>query len=220
LRTIASEFTDYYEVLEISPNANSGTIERVFRHLAQIYHPDNRETGNRSRFDVVLEAHDTLKDPAKRAQYDIAHQSRSNARAKLVEELADSRGLDRGTDTQNKLLSVLYVKCRQNVREPGIGEVELERLGQSGTDAGRVPAPSEPAKTVIIFQDEPDNWQYHALTQELRNYGSPSKKIVCVSAVLYVFDFTQGAMVEIPVSRWKLVQIGLSCIMAALMVGR
>ena len=123
-----SEFIDYYEAMEISPNANSGTIERVYRHLAQIYHPDNRETGNRSRFDVVLEAHDTLKDPAKRAQYDIAHQSRSNARAKLVEELADSRGLDRGTDIQNKLLSVLYVKCRQNVREPGIGEVELERL--------------------------------------------------------------------------------------------
>jgi hypothetical protein len=57
---------------------------------------------------------------------------------------------------------------------------------------------------VIIFQDEPDNWQYHALTQELRNYGSPSKKIVCVNAVLYVFDLRQGAMVEIPVSGWKL----------------
>ena len=73
---------------------------------------------------------------------------------------------------------------------------------------------------MIIFQDEPDNWQYHALTQELRNYGSASKKIVCVNAVLYVFDFRQGSMVEIPVSGWKLVQIGLSCIMAALMVGR
>jgi len=124
----ASEFIDYYEVMEISPNANSGTIERVFRHLAQIYHPDNRETGDRSRFDVILEAHNTLKDPVKRAQYDVAHKSQSNARAKLVEELGDSRGIDRGTDTQNKLLSVLYVKCRQNVRDPGIGEVELERL--------------------------------------------------------------------------------------------
>ena len=30
-------FTDYYEALEISPNANADTIERVFRYLAQRY---------------------------------------------------------------------------------------------------------------------------------------------------------------------------------------
>nr|WP_246767912.1 DnaJ domain-containing protein [Bradyrhizobium sp. CCBAU 53340] len=33
-----------YETLEISPNANSGTIERMFHYLAQRYHPDNRKT--------------------------------------------------------------------------------------------------------------------------------------------------------------------------------
>jgi len=70
--------------------------------------------------------------------------------------------------------------------------------------------------TVIIFQDKPDNWQYHAPTQELRNYGRPGKKIVCVSAALYVFDVRQGAMIEIPVSRGNLVEIGLGCVMAAL----
>jgi preprotein translocase subunit Sec63 len=40
----ASEFVDYYEILEISPNADSGAIERMFRYLAQRYHPDNRDT--------------------------------------------------------------------------------------------------------------------------------------------------------------------------------
>ena len=28
-------FVDLYEILEISPNANSGTLERMFRYLAQ-----------------------------------------------------------------------------------------------------------------------------------------------------------------------------------------
>jgi hypothetical protein len=37
-------------------------------------------------------------------------------------------GLRAGIDIQNKLLSLLYVKCRQNFREPGIGDAELERL--------------------------------------------------------------------------------------------
>jgi curved DNA-binding protein CbpA len=87
----ASEFIEYYEILEISPNANSGTIDRVFRYLAQLYHPDNRETGDRFRFDVIVEAHNTLKDPLKRAQYDIAHKCKSKARPKLVEEAGDGR---------------------------------------------------------------------------------------------------------------------------------
>ena len=124
----ASEFVDYYEILEISPNADSGAIERMFRYLAQRYHPDNRDTGDRLRFDVVLEAHNTLKDPIKRAQFDIRHQNHSGLRWRLAEEASDSKGIVRDVDTQNKLLSILYVKRRQNIRDPGIGDLELERL--------------------------------------------------------------------------------------------
>jgi curved DNA-binding protein CbpA len=124
----ASEFVDYYEILEISPNADSGAIERMFRYLAQRYHPDNRDTGDRLRFDVVLEAHNTLKDPVKRAQFDIRHQNHSGMRWRLAEEASDSKGIVRDVDTQNKLLSILYVKRRQNIRDPGIGDLELERL--------------------------------------------------------------------------------------------
>ena len=123
----ASEFIDYYEFLEISPNANSETIERMFRHFAQRYHPDNQQTGDRSRFDVVVEAHSTLRDPARRARYDIDHQNQSRARSKLVDEVNGTK-IWQDIDLQNKLLSLLYVKCRQDVRDPGIGNLELERL--------------------------------------------------------------------------------------------
>ena len=37
-------FEDYYEMLQISPNADSETIHRVYRILAQRYHPDNHDT--------------------------------------------------------------------------------------------------------------------------------------------------------------------------------
>jgi len=125
---MSAGFIDYYEVLEISPNANSGTIERMFRYLAQCHHPDNPDTGDRLRFDAIMEAHAVLKDPLKRVQYDIEYKSHSNARTKLVEEVRDGKGLAQGIAVQNKVLSLLYVKCRQNVRDPGIGEFELERL--------------------------------------------------------------------------------------------
>jgi len=124
----ASKFIDYYEILEISPNANSGTIERVFRYLAQRYHPDNPDTGDRPSFDVIKEAFDTLRDPIKRVQYDIEHKDHSSLRWKLTEEARDRKGIERDVDIQNKLLSILYVKRRQNIKDPGIGNLELERL--------------------------------------------------------------------------------------------
>jgi curved DNA-binding protein CbpA len=124
----ACTFTDYYEILEISPNANSETIDRIFRYLAQRYHPDNQDTGNRLRFDEILQAHTTLKDPVKRAQYDIEHKNHSGVRWKLAEEASDSKGIKRDGDIQDKLLSILYVKRRQDTQDPGVGSVDLERL--------------------------------------------------------------------------------------------
>jgi curved DNA-binding protein CbpA len=124
----ASKFIDYYEILEISPNANSGTIERMYRYFAQRYHPDNQDTGDRLRFDAVLEAHEALRDPVKRAQYDIQYKDRSDLRWKLAKEAGDSKGIERDGDIQNQLLAILYVKRRQNISDPGVGDLELERL--------------------------------------------------------------------------------------------
>jgi curved DNA-binding protein CbpA len=121
-------FTDYYEILEISPNANSETIERIFRHLAQRYHPDNQNTGDPARFDEVVQAHNTLRDPVKRAQYDIQHKKHAGFRQKLIDEASDSKTIERDVDIQSKVLSILYVRRRQDIKNPGVGNVDLERL--------------------------------------------------------------------------------------------
>ena len=124
----ASKFIDYYEILEISPNANSGTIERMFRYFAQRYHPDNQDTGDRDHFDLMVEAYGTLKDPVKRAQYDIQHKDRSVFSKKLAEEASNSNGINGDVDIQTKLLSILYARRRQDIRDPGVGNQELECL--------------------------------------------------------------------------------------------
>jgi curved DNA-binding protein CbpA len=121
-------FTDYYEILEISPNATSETIDRMFRYLARRYHPDNQDTGDVHRFSEILDAHNTLRDPVKRAEYDIAHKNHSQYGPKLADEAKDTKGLERDVDIQDKLLSVFYVKRRQNIKNPGMSEFELERL--------------------------------------------------------------------------------------------
>ena len=124
----ASNFVDYYEILEISPNANAGTIERMFRYFAQLYHPDNHETGDRARFDAIMEAHDALSDPGKRAQYDVKHKAQSGIRWKLLKEASDKKAVEPDADIQNKLLSIFHVRRRQEVANPGIGDLTLERM--------------------------------------------------------------------------------------------
>ena len=41
---------DHYEILQVSPHADTDTIQRVYRLLAQRYHPDNTDTGNEEMF--------------------------------------------------------------------------------------------------------------------------------------------------------------------------
>lgn len=123
----ASDFIDYYEILEISPNANVETLGRMFRFLAQRYHPDNQETGDRVRFDRIVEAHSTLKDPARRAQYDLEHRAYSWPHSRPAEDPGTSQLIGRDVEIQDRLLSIFYLKRRQNIRDPGVPEFDLER---------------------------------------------------------------------------------------------
>ncbi|HEY4030583.1 MAG TPA: J domain-containing protein [Caulobacteraceae bacterium] len=140
----ALTFVNYYEILEVSPSASAEAIEHSFRHLARRYHPDNQATGDRSRFDLVVTAHKVLKDPGKRAQYHLEHKNylppfwlseddtlanEANGQAVHGEGVfIDGSGIDRDLSIQNNILILLYLRRRQNIREPGIGDAELERL--------------------------------------------------------------------------------------------
>ena len=64
------EILDYYEFLQISPNAEPSTIHRVYRFLAGRLHPDNPGTGDAEKFLLLKQAFDVLSDPERRAEYD------------------------------------------------------------------------------------------------------------------------------------------------------
>ena len=63
---------DYYQLLDLRPEATAAEIKKSFRELAKKFHPD-RNPGNadaEERFKLINEAYDQLRDPDRRADYD------------------------------------------------------------------------------------------------------------------------------------------------------
>jgi hypothetical protein len=62
---------DYYDMLQVSPNAGPDVIEAAYRRLARKYHPDvNRDPAATERMRELNEAYEVLSDSTRRAEYD------------------------------------------------------------------------------------------------------------------------------------------------------
>jgi curved DNA-binding protein CbpA len=120
---------DYYEVLQVNSTAEPETIHRVYRLLAQRFHPDNKETGDDRRFRLLTEAYQVLSNPEERARYDLQYNQAREERWRLaskgttLESDAESEELVRTT-----VLEVLYARRRYEPNGPGIFVLDLEKL--------------------------------------------------------------------------------------------
>ena len=123
-----NKFVDYYELLQLNPNADTETVERIFRHLAKKFHPDNNLSADTERFQQIVEAHKTLSDPEIRAGYDVKYQDYWNRKWGVAAEASDRAAFGDDQLTRERLLSLLYVQRRRNMSDPGMGEIEIARL--------------------------------------------------------------------------------------------
>jgi curved DNA-binding protein CbpA len=120
---------DYYEVLQISANAEPDTVHRVYRLLAQRFHPDNQETGNVERFRLIREAYAVLSDPESRARYDVGYEGLRKERWRLVSQGEHSENdFDFEEVVRLTVLEALYTRRRVEPRDPGIFDLDLEGL--------------------------------------------------------------------------------------------
>lgn len=60
---------NYYQILEVSPEASQEEIKRAYRRLAKKYHPDQNPQA-KDQFKEVAKAYETLGDESKKREYD------------------------------------------------------------------------------------------------------------------------------------------------------
>lgn len=121
-------FVDYYEVLQVSQQADGETIERVFRLLAKRYHPDNTESGDEEKFREVHTAYEILVDPERRAEFDVHYDRNKTLQWQIFKQ---GTALGSRQDDQrifNGVLSLLYVARRRDPERGGLGGLHLERM--------------------------------------------------------------------------------------------
>jgi hypothetical protein len=123
-----SSLLDLYEVLQISPSADSDTIHRVYRYLAQRYHPDNPDTGDSNAFQAVLQAHQVLSDPERRAAYDLEYQASKSLRWKIFHKPSGAEGVAAEKSMRAGILSALYAKKKKEPDGQGMMLREIEDL--------------------------------------------------------------------------------------------
>src|SRR5579871_6134948 len=118
---------DYYEFLQISPNAEADTIHRVYRFLASRLHPDNPETGDAEQFFLLKQAYDVLSNPERRAAYDLASKNQSTEEVPLSTTIDFMDSIEGEMNRRLVVLGLLYIQRRNNPYSPEVGLLEVER---------------------------------------------------------------------------------------------
>ena len=119
---------DYYELLQISPNADPDMIHRVYRLLAQRYHPDNTVTGDERGFRAITEAYQVLSDPEKRAAYDVHLHSYRQIRWRIFDQRQAAMGKLAEKSKRRGVLELLYTQRCNEPEKPSMNLHELEDL--------------------------------------------------------------------------------------------
>lgn len=66
---------NYYDILQINKNATPEILEKAYKTLVRMYHPDLQEGANKQEYEeklkLINEAYETLSNEQKRKQYDL-----------------------------------------------------------------------------------------------------------------------------------------------------
>jgi hypothetical protein len=142
---------NYYEILQLSPNAEQLVITKVYRLLAAYYHPDNKQTGNEEKFKRVLEAYEVLSDPAKRSRYNLEFLGKNAAHFKTTTGQDQKPGVSRYREELKAKLEVGADAANTDDTSPS--ERQLRKLLLLALYDVRRNTPSNPGVSLLVLTE-------------------------------------------------------------------
>jgi hypothetical protein len=131
---VAGKFQDHYAVLGLEPSCDSDAIQTAYAKLAQKYHPNNRETGNKESFEAVNLAYEVLSDPNSRREFDALKGIGPREGAPKFSGPEFFNAFGRDTVLRSAVLCVLYDRRRTRPFTPALSLRHLESLLDATTE--------------------------------------------------------------------------------------
>ena len=131
---------DFYDLLDVSPDASQQEIKQAFRTQVRIYHPDlNDDDRARAQFTVLKKAYDILGDPVERQAYDrlghhdyVAKRTSGLPSADLW-QTADDDGDDSGSTSEKSTTKRRTTTTGSRTATTGSGSHSRSRSKRSST---------------------------------------------------------------------------------------
>jgi DnaJ domain len=144
-----SSSQNYYEILQLSPNAEQLVITKVYRLLAAYYHPDNKQTGDEEKFKRVLKAYEVLSDPAKRSRYNLEFLGKNASHFKTPAGQDQKPGVARSLEELKAKLEVGAEVA--NSDDTSLSERELRKLMLMVLYDVRRNTPAKPEVSLLVL---------------------------------------------------------------------
>jgi len=130
----AGKFQDHYVLLGIETNADSETIQAAYSRLAQKFHPNNAEFGDKTKFEAVNMAFEVLSDPSLRASFDKVKGVDHEAGNPKFSGPGFFQALEDGAALRSAILCLLYDRRRIKSFKPSLSLRHLEGMLQVEVD--------------------------------------------------------------------------------------
>jgi len=117
---------DYYEVMQLSPNADMETIRRVYRIMAARYHPENPESADQEKFRLLSEAYQILSSPEGRRRYDAMRGEEGHRPLPVFQSKAFVDDQEGEANRRLGVCCLLYGQRRRDTEHPQVTLLELE----------------------------------------------------------------------------------------------
>lgn len=157
---------NYYDILQINKNASPEIVEKAYKTLVRMYHPDLQEEENKQEYEeklkLINEAYEVLSDEEKRIKYDLELEEKDNINKQNINLNNNVQSDNNYTSTNN---NVIHNQSKQQNYEQPVYQDINEKIRQARQQAEYERQYNEQINNAI-------NKAYHdAYIQDLKNRG-------------------------------------------------
>jgi curved DNA-binding protein CbpA len=132
---LAGKFQDHYITLGIDPGADTETIQIAYLKLIEKYGPDNGETANPEKLEIINGAYETLSDPQLRKEFDKVKGVTGDRGSPMFAGVQFFEILGQQVGLRGAILSVLYDRRRTRPSTPALSMRQLENMLEADIEA-------------------------------------------------------------------------------------